>query len=149
MDNVLIATHAHLRSGFYSATLKMPRYRREERALREKSLALLERVGLLGSLQEKASSLPYGLQRRLEIARALATDPKLLLLDEPAAGMNPREAADLTQFIQEIRAEFDLTILLIEHHMDVIMEISKRIYVLDYGVTIAHGTPAEIGRAHV
>ncbi|MGE5598427.1 MAG: ABC transporter ATP-binding protein [Bacteroidota bacterium] len=144
LENVLIATHAHLRSGFLSATLKLPRYLGEERAVRRKSQALLERVGLSGSLHERAGSLPYGLQRRLEIARALATDPRLLLLDEPAAGMNPREAADLTRFIQEIRAEFDLTILLIEHHMDVIMEISERIYVLDYGVTIARGTPAEV-----
>lgn len=144
LENVLIATHAHLRSGFLEATLKLPRYRREERAMRQKTLALIERVGLSGFLHDKASSLPYGLQRRLEIARALATDPKLLLLDEPAAGMNPSEAADLTRFIQEIRGEFDLTVLLIEHHMDVIMEISERIYVLDYGVTIAHGTPAEV-----
>ncbi|MGE5550483.1 MAG: ABC transporter ATP-binding protein [Bacteroidota bacterium] len=144
LDNVLIANHAHIRSGYLEATLKLPRYRREEKAMRQKSLALIERVGLGGTLMEKASSLPYGLQRRLEIARALATDPKLLLLDEPAAGMNPKEAADLTRFIQEIRAEYGLTILLIEHHMDVVMEISQRIQVLDYGVTIARGTPAEV-----
>ena len=144
MDNVLIANHVHLHSGYFEAILKLPRYQKEEKAMRQKSMALLERVGLSDCRNEKASSLPYGMQRRLEIARALATNPKLLLLDEPAAGMNPREADDLTKFIRQIRQEYDLTILLIEHHMDVIMNISQRISVLDYGVTIACGTPAEV-----
>jgi branched-chain amino acid transport system ATP-binding protein len=144
LENVLIANHLHVKSNFMEAILKLPRYKREEQAMIEKSLGLLERVGLLQFQSEKASSLPYGLQRRLEIARALATNPKVLLLDEPAAGMNPKEAADLTGFIKEIRAEYDLTILLIEHHMDVVMGICDRIYVLDYGVMIANGDPSEI-----
>lgn len=144
LDNVLIGNHLHLKSGYFEAVLKLPRYRREEKEMRHQSLALLERVGLLEYQNDKASSLPYGLQRRLEIARALATRPKLLLLDEPAAGMNPKETVDLTDFIKQIRAEFDLTILLIEHHMDVVMGISQRISVLDYGVTIASGTPPEV-----
>lgn len=144
MDNVLIANHLHLKSGLVSALLKLPSYKREERAIREKSLALIERVGLMDVMNEKASSLPYGKQRRLEIARALATNPRLLLLDEPAAGMNPKETEELTEFIKEIRDEYDLTIFMIEHHMQVVMGISDRIYVLDYGVTIAQGTPHEI-----
>jgi branched-chain amino acid transport system ATP-binding protein len=144
LDNVLIGYHVHLHSGYFEAVLKLPRYRREEKEIRVQSLALLERVGLLEYQNDKASSLPYGLQRRLEIARALATHPKLLLLDEPAAGMNPKEAVDLTGFIKQIRQEYDLTILLIEHHMDVVMGISQRISVLDYGVMIANGTPAEV-----
>lgn len=144
LENVLIANHIHLKSGYLEAIAKLPRYRAEEKAMREKSIALLERVGLKNHLNDLASSLPYGLQRRLEIARALATNPRLMLLDEPAAGMNPKEADDLTQFIKEIRAEYNLTIFMIEHHMDVVMNISRRIYVLDYGVTIASGSPAEI-----
>ena len=107
-------------------------------------MGLLEKVGLADSRYEKSSSLPYGKQRRLEIARALATDPSILLLDEPAAGMNPKESEDLTIFIKEIRDEFDLTVFLIEHHMQVVMGISDRIYVLDYGITIAQGNPYEI-----
>lgn len=144
MENVLIANHLHLKANYLEAVFKLPSYRREERRMRERSLALLERVGLADLREEQASALPYGLQRRLEIARALATDPKLLLLDEPAAGMNPKEAEDLTAFIKEIQTEFDLTVLLIEHHMDVVMNISERIYVLDYGMMIASGKPAEV-----
>jgi len=144
MDNVLIANHLHLKANYLAAMLKLPGYRREEREMRERSLALLERVGLADLRNEPAGSLPYGMQRRLEIARALATKPKLLLLDEPAAGMNPKEAEDLTVFIKEIQTEFDLTIFLIEHHMDVVMNISERVYVLDYGMTIAGGKPAEV-----
>ena len=144
LDNVLIANHLHLKSNFAAAILKLPGYRVQEKAMREKSFVLLERVGLGKLIHEKASSLPYGLQRRLEIARALATNPQVLLLDEPAAGMNPKETVDLTQFIKEIRDEYNLTILMIEHHMDVVMGISQRIYVLDYGITIASGTPYEI-----
>lgn len=143
-DNVLIANHLHIKSNFLEATFRLPRYRKEEKEMREKSLHLLEKVGLAELKNEKASSLPYGKQRRLEIARALATNPKALLLDEPAAGMNPKETEDLTHFIKQIRDEFDLTIFMIEHHMQVVMGISDRIYVFDHGVTIAEGTPYEI-----
>ena len=111
---------------------------------REHTEYLLESVGLADERNELATSLPYGMQRRLEIARALATRPKLLLLDEPAAGMNPQETKDLMAFIKKIRDEYDLTIFLIEHHMDVIMGVSERIYVLDHGVMIAEGTPEVI-----
>lgn len=110
----------------------------------EKSMSLLKDVGLDDVIDEKSFSLPYGKQRRLEIARALATDPKLLLLDEPAAGMNPQESMELMSFIREIRDKFDLTILLIEHTMQVVMGVCERIYVLDHGITIAEGTPSEI-----
>lgn len=144
LENVLIANHIHLKAGFIETIAKLPRYRVEEKLMTQKSIALLERVGLKNHLNDLANSLPYGQQRRLEIARALATRPKLMLLDEPAAGMNPKEADDLTEFINEIRDEYDLTIFMIEHHMDVVMNISQRIYVLDYGVTIASGSPAEI-----
>jgi branched-chain amino acid transport system ATP-binding protein len=144
LENVLIANHIHLKSGYLETIAKLPRYQAEEKSMREKSTVLLERVGLKDHLNDLAGSLPYGLQRRLEIARALATNPKLMLLDEPAAGMNPKETHDLTEFIKEIRAEYNLTIFMIEHHMDVVMNISERIYVLDYGVTIANGSPAEI-----
>ena len=105
---------------------------------------LLETVGLYDVKDELATSLPYGKQRRLEIARALATDPKLLLLDEPAAGMNPQETQELTAFIGQIRSDFHMTVFLIEHHMDLVMDISDRIYVLDFGKLIAQGTPEEI-----
>ena len=144
MENVLIANHVHLKNNYLEAILKLPGYRREERRMREQSLALLERVGLADLRNEQASALPYGMQRRLEIARALATNPKLLLLDEPAAGMNPKEAEDLTEFIKEIQTEFNLSIFLIEHHMDVVMNISQRILVLDYGNTIASGKPDKV-----
>lgn len=142
LDNVLIANHLHIKSNFLSATLCL-NYR-EERKMRERSLELLEKVGLADLKNEKANSLPYGKQRRLEIARALATHPEILLLDEPAAGMNPKETDDLTHFIKQIRDEFKLTVFMIEHHMQVVMGISDRIYVFDHGVTIAEGTPYEI-----
>lgn len=144
LDNVLIANHLHIKSNFIEATFRLSKYNKEEKVMLEKSMYLLERVGLAELKNEKASALPYGKQRRLEIARALATNPELLLLDEPAAGMNPKETDDLTHFIKEIRDEFNLTIFMIEHHMQVVMGISKRIFVLDYGVTIAHGSPHEI-----
>ena len=112
--------------------------------MRDESMALLEEQGLAYLKDEVAGSLPYGLQRRLEIARALATQPRLLLLDEPAAGMNPQETQELTDFIRKIRVEHDLTIFMIEHHMDLVMQISDRIYVLDFGKLIAQGTPAEV-----
>lgn len=144
LENVLIANHVRLKDGFFGAMLGWPRYYKSEREMRRHSMELLERVGLAPLCDENATSLPYGLQRRLEIARALATQPHLLLLDEPAAGMNPKETEDLTQFVAEIRRDFGLTILLIEHHMQIVMDISDRIYVLDYGKTIAEGTPGEI-----
>ena len=144
LDNVLIANHLHIKSNFIEAALKLPSYKKEEREMVKKSLYLLQKVGLEDLKDEKANSLPYGKQRRLEIARALATNPQILLLDEPAAGMNPKETEDLTVFIKQIRDEFNLTIFMIEHHMDVVMGISQRIYVLDYGITIAKGSPYEI-----
>ena len=112
--------------------------------MRDEAMELLKMQGLDHLKDETASSLPYGLQRRLEIARALATSPSLLLLDEPAAGMNPQETQELTDFIRQIRDDYHLTIFMIEHHMDLVMEISDRIYVLDFGKLIAQGTPDEI-----
>lgn len=144
LENVLIATHMNRKTDFVSQVLHLPYANKEEKAMREYALSLLEETGLLQYKDDVASSLPYGLQRRLEIARALATKPTLLLLDEPAAGMNPKESEDLTDFIREIRDKFDLSILLIEHHMQLVMDISDRLYVLEYGRTIAQGVPAEI-----
>ena len=144
LENVLIANHLHLKSSFWGGMLKLPKYQKEEKKMIQKSLEILEKVGLLDVKDEKAGSLPYGKQRRLEIGRALATEPNLLLLDEPAAGMNPTESDELTAFIKVIRDEFDLTIFMIEHHMQLVMDISDRIYVLDYGQTIAEGTPYHI-----
>jgi len=144
LDNVLIANHLRINSNVFEAIFKLPRYKREEKKMVERSMNLLEKVGLAEQREEKSNSLPYGQQRRLEIARALATEPNILLLDEPAAGMNPKESEDLTLFIKKIRDEFDLTVFLIEHHMQVVMGISDRIYVLDYGITIAEGNPDEI-----
>ena len=141
-DNVLIAKHMRRSSGFFSATFRGNR--KEEAKQREEVLELLRIVGLEDVKDELATSLPYGKQRRLEIARALATQPKLLLLDEPAAGMNPQETDELSEFILKIKEDFKLTIFLIEHHMNLVMGISDRIYVLDFGKLIAHGTPAEI-----
>ena len=142
LDNVLIAKHMRAKQNVFSATFRLNAT--EEKRMREESLALLEEQNLLHLKDEVAGSLPYGLQRHLEIARALATQPKLLLLDEPAAGMNPQETQELAQFIHRIRDEYNLTILIIEHHMDLVMQISDRIYVLDFGKLIAQGTPAEI-----
>ena len=142
LDNVLIAKHMRAKQNVFSATFRLNAA--EEKRMREESLALLEEQNLLHLKDEVAGSLPYGLQRHLEIARALATQPKLLLLDEPAAGMNPQETQELTQFIHHIRDEYNLTILIIEHHMDLVMQISDRIYVLDFGKLIAQGTPSEI-----
>ncbi len=144
LDNVLIANHLHLQSNLLEAVFNLPRYRKENSEMLDKSIHLLEKLGLINLRKEKSSSLPYGQQRRLEIARALATNPEILLLDEPAAGMNPKETEDLTEFIRQLRQDFDLSIFMIEHHMDVVMGISERIYVLDYGITIAQGSPYEI-----
>ena len=141
-DNVLIAKHCRAASNVFTATFRLNR--KEEAAQRENVLELLETVGLADVRNEPAASLPYGKQRRLEIARALAAEPKLLLLDEPAAGMNPQETEELTAFISEIRGRFHLTVFLIEHHMNLVMNISDRIYVLDFGKLIAQGDPAAI-----
>ena len=141
-DNVLIAKHCRTTSNVFSATFRLNR--KEEKEQREEVMKLLEIVGLADVKDELATSLPYGKQRRLEIARALAAEPSLLLLDEPAAGMNPQETDELTAFIGEIRDKFHLTVFLIEHHMNLVMGISDRIYVLDFGKLIAQGTPAEI-----
>ena len=141
-DNILIAKHARRTSNLFSAAFRGNR--KEEAAQRAEVEELLAVVGLTDVKDELATSLPYGKQRRLEIARALATKPSLLLLDEPAAGMNPQETQELTRFIGQIRDQFQVTILLIEHHMDLVMDISERIYVLDFGRLIAEGTPEEI-----
>ena len=141
-DNVLIAKHMRRTSNMFSAAFHANS--KEEARQRAEVLELLRVVGLEDVQNELATSLPYGKQRRLEIARALATDPSLLLLDEPAAGMNPQETLELAEFIKEIRDQFHKTILLIEHHMDLVMGIADRIYVLDFGKLIAQGTPEEI-----
>ena len=141
-ENVLIAKHMHARGGFLAATFRLNR--KEEARMRREAMELLEIVGLADQKDEQASSLPYGQQRRLEIARALATDPRLLILDEPAAGMNPQETVELTAFIREIREKFNLSILLIEHHMNLVMDISDRIYVLEFGKLIAEGKPDDV-----
>ncbi len=141
-DNVLTAKHCRRTSGLLSATLRLNA--KEEAQQRQEVQELLELLDLADVKDEMATSLPYGKQRRLEIARALATQPELLLLDEPAAGMNPQETAELTSFIARIRDDFHMTVFLIEHHMDLVMEISQRIYVLDFGKTIAQGLPQEI-----
>ena len=140
--NVLIAKHLRRTSNVFSATFRLNW--KEEKEQREEVNELLKILGLYDVRNELCTSLPYGLQRRLEIARALATNPSLLLLDEPAAGMNPQETAELTDFIHRIRDEFHLTVFMIEHHMDLVMDISDRIYVLNFGALIAHGTPEEI-----
>ncbi|MDO4815986.1 MAG: ABC transporter ATP-binding protein [Bacillota bacterium] len=141
-ENVLIAKHMNAKQNVFSATFRGNA--KEEKRMRDETLALLKEQGLDKYKDEIATSLPYGLQRRLEIARALAADPKLLLLDEPAAGMNPQETQELAQFIHEIRDKYNLTILLIEHHMDLVMKISDYIYVIDFGSEIAQGIPSEI-----
>jgi branched-chain amino acid transport system ATP-binding protein len=141
-ENVLIGTHLRRTSNFLTATFRLNM--KEEKAMREKASQLLEEVGLSDVANELATSLPYGKQRRLEIARALATDPTLLLLDEPAAGMNPQETDELGEFIVDIKNKFNLTVFMIEHHMNLVMDISDRIYVLDFGKQIAEGTPDEI-----
>lgn len=141
-ENVLIAKHMHAKGGFLAATFHLNG--KEETRMRREAMELLEIVGLAELKDETASNLPYGQQRRLEIARALATDPRLLILDEPAAGMNPQETVELTEFIREIREQFDLSILLIEHHMNLVMDISDRIYVLEFGKLIAEGIPVEV-----
>lgn len=144
LDNVKIAYHSHVKYGLLEAVLRMGRYFKEEEEVTAKSLALLKIFKLEDKAQETAKNLPYGAQRRLEIARALAAQPKLLLLDEPAAGMNPQETLELAAFIHELREKYGLTIFLIEHHMDLVMRISDYIYVIDFGSKIAEGIPQEV-----
>jgi branched-chain amino acid transport system ATP-binding protein len=145
LENVLIGRHARMHAGIFGAVFRPPWVRAEERAARERARELLAYVGLPAAAFDRyASQLPYGDQRRVEIARALATDPALLLLDEPTAGMNPQESAGLADFMRQIRDDLSLTILLIEHDMKVVMGVSERITVLDYGRKIAEGAPAEV-----
>lgn len=141
-NNVLIAKHLRRTSNVFTATFRLNR--KEEAQQKAETAELLKILGLYDVKDELCTSLPYGLQRRLEIARALATNPSLLLLDEPAAGMNPQETAELTDFIRRIRDDFHLTVFMIEHHMDLVMDISDRIYVLNFGALIASGTPEQI-----
>ena len=142
LENVLIAKHMRAKQNVFSATFRVNR--REERRMQEEAMALLEEQNLGHLKDEVAGSLPYGIQRRLEIARALAAEPKLLLLDEPAAGMNPQETKELGEFIVQIKDSHHLTVFMIEHHMDLVMQFSDRIYVLDFGKLIAQGTPAQV-----
>jgi branched-chain amino acid transport system ATP-binding protein len=145
LDNIRIAAHFRVRSSVVSSVLRLPGFIREERELRDEAMRLLKIMSLADRAQEQARNLPYGELRRLEIVRALATKPRLILLDEPAAGMNPREVADLMELIKRVRDEFGVTVFLIEHHMKVVMGICERIKVIDFGETIAEGVPAEIG----
>ena len=144
IENILVGLHGHLKAGFLGIVLRSPATRREERDAHQEALRLLKFVNLSGKGDMIAKNLPYGDQRRLEIARALATKPKVLCLDEPAAGMNPRESQDLMDFIRHLRDAVGITILLIEHQMRVVMGISEKVTVLDYGKKIAEGTPAEV-----
>lgn len=142
MENVLTAYHMRAHQNVFTATFRIAK--KEEERMRREAEELLKEQGLWQFRDELATSLPYGLQRRLEIARAIATEPKLLLLDEPAAGMNPQETIELAEFIAKTRDKYKLTVLMIEHHMDLVMDISDRIYVLDFGRLIAEGRPEEI-----
>ena len=144
VENVLVGMHCRLKSGIFGAIVRPPGVRREEAKAQERARELLRYCGLPRRHDDRSGSLPYGDQRRLEVARALATDPKLLLLDEPTAGMNPQETADFTAFVRRVRDEKGLTVLLIEHDMKVVMGVSERITVLEYGEKIAEGTPGEI-----
>jgi branched-chain amino acid transport system ATP-binding protein len=144
LENVLVGLHRHLHSTWVGAVLASPGVRREERWAHAEARRLLEFVGLGGRGDLLARNLPYGEQRKLELARALATRPRLLLLDEPTAGMNPAETQEMIQFIRRLRDELGITVLLIEHHMRVVMTISDRVTVLDYGEKISEGTPAEV-----
>ena len=144
LDNVLIAFGNHHKPHTFASFFRLPAFYKNEAELREKALKLLKIFDLDGEAETLAKNLAYGQQRRLEIVRALATEPKILFLDEPAAGMNPQETAELTELIRRIKNEFQITIMLIEHDMSLVMEVTERIYVLEYGRLIAHGTPDEI-----
>ena len=144
LDNVLVGLANSHKQNIVASLLRLPSYYSSEKELRQKALDLLAIFDLDGEADTLAKNLPYGQQSRLEIVRALATEPKILFLDEPAAGMNPQETAELTQLIRQIKEEFNITIMLIEHDMSLVMEVTERIYVLEYGRVIAHGTPDEI-----
>ena len=144
LENVLVGMHCRLKSGIIGGVLRTPKVRREEKDAEERALDLLDYCSLGRQSGNYARNLPYGDQRRLEVARALATEPKLLLLDEPTAGMNPQETADFTSFVQELRTKRGLTVLMIEHDMRVVMGVSDRVTVLDYGEKIAEGTPQDV-----
>jgi branched-chain amino acid transport system ATP-binding protein len=146
LDNVRVACHLRARRGMWAAVARTAGYRREEAEIVARAERLLELFGLSSVMHAEARSLPYGQQRRLEIARALATQPRLLLLDEPAAGMNPQEKRELEKLIRRVRDEFQTTVLLIEHDMGLVMQVCERICVLDHGVKIAEGLPEEIQR---
>jgi branched-chain amino acid transport system ATP-binding protein len=146
IQNIIIASNSNAGYTFPEALFFTPRYRRMEKSVRENALTLLDSVGLADKRDEKASSLPYGHQRRLEIARALALNPRLLLLDEPAAGMNAEESLALVSFIKNIKDQFGLTVLMIEHHMDVVTNLCGIVTVLNFGKTIAEGSPAQVKR---
>jgi branched-chain amino acid transport system ATP-binding protein len=144
IENIMVGMHIHFKQSALAILFRSPAFKKEEREAEQKALQLMKYVGLHNVENELAKNLPYGAQRRLEIARALAADPQLLLLDEPAAGMNPQETEDIIQLFRNIRDKMGITILLIEHDMRVVMNISEDICVMDYGVKIAQGTPAEI-----
>jgi branched-chain amino acid transport system ATP-binding protein len=144
LENVLVGMHCRLKSGIIGGVLRTPKVRREEKEAEERALDLLDYCSLAPQAGNYARNLPYGDQRRLEVARALATEPRLLLLDEPTAGMNPQETAEFTAFVQELRTKRGLTVLMIEHDMRVVMGVSDRVTVLDYGEKIAEGTPQDV-----
>ena len=144
LENVLVGFANHHKPHLFASFLRLPKYYQSEAELKAKALELLAIFNLDKDADTLAKNLPYGQQRRLEIVRALATEPKILFLDEPAAGMNPQETAELTQLIRQIKDQFNITIMLIEHDMSLVMEVTERIYVLEYGRLIAHGTPEEI-----
>ena len=144
LDNVKLAMNKSVKYSTLATILRLPSYYREEQRVLEEAVKLLEVVGLAEKQTTLAKNLPYGQQRKLEIARALAAKPKILFLDEPAAGMNPQETTELTELIHQIKEQFNLTVVLIEHDMSLVMKICERIYVLDYGKCIAHGTPDAI-----
>ncbi len=146
LDNVLVGFHCRSHASWGEAILRLPRYRGEEREHRTRARELLREVGLAEAAAQPAGKLPYGHQRRLEIARALATGPRFLLLDEPAAGLNPQETLNLMEFLQEIKERYRLTMLVIEHNLQMVMKLCRRLLVLDHGLTIAAGEPAEVRR---
>ena len=143
-DNVMIGHHLRRQTGPFSSVMHTPKYTKQDKLAQEQTMVLLEQLGLVSHVDDKAGSLPYGLQRKLEVARALSTEPKVLLLDEPATGLSAEEKDEMINFILGVRQDFNLTIWLIEHHMRIVMGICEEIWVLNYGKTIAHGTPTEI-----